>query len=54
MYNVCAEPADDVKASFQEDLTSNNAERVLSVKYELEITLGETYGFHVVSRRSED
>lgn len=40
MHNVCAQPTDNVKASSQEDLTSDNAERVLSVKYELEITLG--------------
>lgn len=40
VHNVCAQPADDVKASSQEDLTSDNAESVLKVKYEVEITLG--------------
>lgn len=40
VHNVCAQPADDVKASSQEDLTSDNAERVLKVKYKVEITLG--------------
>lgn len=41
VHNVCAQPADDVKASSQEDLTSDNAESVLKVKYEVEITLGK-------------
>lgn len=41
MHNVCAQPADDVKASSQEDQTSDNAESVLKVTYEVEITLGK-------------